>query len=232
MTFETNVRKTNLKNLHSEWNQARINEFYGNHIDNLYIPAAYQQHDAGYINVSLNSLEYINSTTGSSYKIQPSDEDSWNHFVSLKAKADELGTFRVEIPVHRSLDGSTKEYTEINSPNGEFGNNLAMEMIENTANVITWTDEYLNLLSIILPVAKTIGSNTYPSGLFDVSNIWKDSQGYYLTNLNSNWTLSLDDGLFMIQRQLLGVAGKNLSEDKIQEYLLQVEEIINAVRNT
>jgi hypothetical protein len=232
-TFEINMRKTSLKSLHSEWSESKIKEFYGNHIENLYHPCAVKQHEDGYIIASLDRLEYVNSTNGSCYKIQPSNEAAWTNFTSLKAKADELGTFRLEVPAHRSLDGA-KEYVELNSPNNEFGENLAIKMINENSidsnDVVAWTDAYFNLLEIILPVVKDIG-NVYPAGLFDISNLWNDSNGYYLTNLDTNWTYNLDQGYILLQKQITSVASKNLSEEKIAEYLTKLEEIIDAVRN-
>jgi len=135
--------------------------------------------------------------------------------------------------VHRSLDGA-KEYVELNSPNNEFGENLAIKMINENSmdsnDVVAWSDAYFNLLEIILPVVKDIG-NVYPAGLFDISNLWKDSNGYYLTNLDTNWTYNLDQGYILLQKQITSVASKNLSEEKIAEYLTKSEEIIDAVRN-
>lgn len=234
-TFETNIRRTNLENLHTQWNEQKIEEFYGSHITNYLRKAAFQQHEDGYIIAEVNMLEYVNVSNGHSYKIRPTNEASWSKFTALHQKSTELGTFRVETPAHRSVQ-NTKEYIELSSPNNEFGLNLVSEMqagnIATADDAKAWIDSYFSTLQVILSAAKDISNGLYPKSLFSIENYWKDSQGYYFTNIDEEWNTSVEDGMNIPLIVLQSVASQKLANDDVLAYEQQIGDIIDAIRNS
>jgi hypothetical protein len=224
--FERNIRKTNLENLHSEWTEQKIEEFYDNKLQRYVQKIAFARYQNGYINAEVNAFEYVDASSGNSYKIRPANENNWTLFNTLKDKADQLGTFRIETPVYRSASG-VKEYVEVSTPNSEFGKSmLSMMMHGDIPDAPTMLSILDDIFSTLESVLAAIDGNVYPKGLFLLTNYWKDSQGWFVSNLDTDWSVSKDEGIDLMIKsfKLAPIAGPaKINSDNISEMTSRLE---------
>ena len=200
--FIQSVRISELQNKLSAWTSSSVQSYYGDKPGmNLLFPIAFEKNDSGYLTATGSSVELVQVESGDAFKLKQRNDADWTKFTALKT-LESTGDFKTETVVYRETFTST-EYLEMQSPNREFGSNYVTAMMH--GEIVTNDDHYaflsnyVDAVGKILPHMVTAGGDKITIAIFNMSNWWKDSQGSYFTNLDSDWSVSLENARDVMQ---------------------------------
>lgn len=225
--FMRSIKITDLVNKSNYWSPQKIAQYHNN-ITAASKLSVSKRDGTGYINATVKGVEYVEISNGATFAVlNTPDEKSWNCFNDLYAKSQELGTFRIEKPVYRTLS-SGKDYREISSPNNEFGTAIVNKMHDGSFtsadDMVSFIKQFITDAAVVFAQMKLIAGARgagIPIAVFNISNYWQDSNGVYFTNLDTDWaepnSSAIATGLGYIEASLASVGKSKLTDAQITE---------------
>jgi hypothetical protein len=237
------------------WKNKEFQKNYSVHPNNPIIADfGIERDDNGYYYMSDRVVSYCDLRNGMIYRIKKNFQDTdWLCYNELYQAGITSGKFRIDIPIFREetvLDNTTWEYVELQSPNRDYGYNfnddvfswpeLTDGLIPNASidaayknSVKDYFTEYFNQsLDLIQAAVQISEANScgMPKGLCEASNRYKDTVGYFWSDIDhEDWNLNKSE-MMIIHLEVFGATlgfaylCGCLDQEQIEELLTYARE--------
>lgn len=211
-SFQRSMFVKQLRDKQAQWKLPETKEkFYKNFSTNPFIPSfGIDRDDNGYTYTSDNLVAYCNLRTGLIVRIRKEwNAKDWICYNELYQLGLSSGKFRIDVPLYKqeiSVDGSSWEYAELQSPNKEYGVNFNddvftwPELIDGYIpnpkindsfkdQVAVYYKEFIDQAFEIMAAAASIADKNnagLPNNLIYPSTRFKDSVGHFWSDFDQN----------------------------------------------
>lgn len=215
--FQRTIVQNELRNRYNSWKTPETkNKFFRSHNTNpLFEEFGIERNGNGYFYLSDNLVVYNDLKLGTIFRIKKgASPKSWNCYVDLYNRSQELKTFRIDQPLHKEnifVDQETWEYAELQSPGKDYGQNYNDDVFqwpeltdglvqrneisrEYKAEVEQYFKDFVDQALLIILEAVEIAkkhSSGLPKNLCRLSTRFKDAQGYFWSDFDQEeWNSS------------------------------------------
>lgn len=192
----------------------------------------------GFFYMSDDLVYYCDLTNGMINRIKKNfNFKDYKCYKELCDYAQSSGKFRIRTPIYREeviVNNERYEYIELKTPNNEYGQSLNDSFfIENKTLNKETIQSYIDKLFELFESARNIAKANnceLNGGLIEPSNLYKDSAGYFWSNID-HWQWNISESAlrsFSLDQinSMLFVAHKNNTIDEQQGY-----DLLNYARN-
>ena len=174
----------------------KIAGYYGNlELAPGQIPFAIEKDSTGYYYIVSDGITYYNMIDGTIYRLRQTwAPHDWKCYNDLYALSVERGTFRIDKPLFQEviLYRGEWEYSELQSPNGEYGANPNDDMFAWKFDSVEYLHEYIDqcvdTTNAIIDVANSNMCGV-PAKACTISSRFRDSVGYFWSDIDlASWT--------------------------------------------
>ena len=187
-----------------------------------------ERDEKGYYFLSRDLLAYCDLNNGYVFRIRNQYKSwDWKCYAELAQAAENLKSFRVDRPLYREeivIDGIKWEYSELQSPGQDYGNNfdddvfswpeLTNGLIPNTAitdelrdQVRDYFKEFVDQSLIVMSQAKSIAEKNncgMPHDLCTLFARYRDDQGYFWSDFDQYPWIQTKDEIIQGSLQYFG----------------------------
>lgn len=221
------------------WADPNIQKNFVVYPNNPMLPSfGIEREQNGFFYMSDDLVYYCDITNGKIDRVKKNfNIKEYECYKELCDYAQSSGKFRIRSPIHREeviLNNVRYEYVELKTPNSEYGQSLNESFFDenkslNKESIQDYIDRLFELLESARPIAKKHKCEL-SGGLIEPSNLYKDSKGYFWSNID-NWPWNISESAlraFSLDQinAMLFVAHNNSVIDEQQGY-----DLLNYARN-